>query len=272
MTVLGKILVFFVLFLSLVWSALTVNAYVTRTNWKNALDATAKKLDEAAASARNQKDYADAQKAAADAALAGRDEEIRNLRQQLGAIQKSLDDARQQLTAKTAAQQDQDTPTKLLQNTIAKLENQVNQLQASQNAAEQRVNTAVVGEQKAKDAQLTAEIDRDASRRRAEELEKLLLRASGQSGVAGTVQRPQVHEDFKATVESVTEDLAEISLGAGAGVQKGAELAIYRSGENRYLGKLIITQVGPYSAVGQFQPVRRGEAVKKGDTVIASIR
>ena len=55
MTILGKMLVFLVLVLTLVWNGLVVNAYVTRTNWRAEAKRSQDKAVEAADSANKMK-------------------------------------------------------------------------------------------------------------------------------------------------------------------------------------------------------------------------
>src|SRR6516165_5492529 len=65
MTILGKVLVFVVLVLSIVWNALVVNAYVTRTNWQAEAKRSQAKAKEAADSATAVKNLVDEERSTA---------------------------------------------------------------------------------------------------------------------------------------------------------------------------------------------------------------
>lgn len=250
MTILGKVLVFFVLILSLAWTALTVNAFVTRTNFKKALDDANKKLDEAAASARNQQKYASDIADTAAVALAQKDEEIKRLTQKVSAETTARATAEKQLADKQAGQIDLNGQLALSQSNVAKTQAQVDQLQKSQTELEKRANDSQIAAEKAKDDKLQAEIERDAQGRRANQLEQAKLKGSG-----GIDAAPEVPADFKATVTAVTGDQIEINLGANAGLQKGSILSISRTKpEPKYVGQLVITTVRPFDAVGRFVP------------------
>jgi Na+-transporting methylmalonyl-CoA/oxaloacetate decarboxylase gamma subunit len=280
MTVLGKVMVFFVLVLSLVWTWLTMNAFVTRTNWKTQYDAAAKELQAANAALDAQAKYYEGQRQAADVTAGQQREEIGRLRQQVAALTKDKDDATAKLTAKLAAEQEADAPTRALQNEKVKLQNQVDLLQAETTKSEQRVNESLIARQKALDDKLQAEIDRDAARRRADQLATVIDRQNDRSGGPGS-GTPAVDEGFRATVLSVAGngEEVEISLGANADLKKGAVLQVYRNKpEPKYVGQLQVTRVEPYSAVGRFIPragVRRptgDDLPRKDDTVAGAIR
>src|SRR5438094_8866284 len=105
MTILGKILLFVVLVLSLVWTGLTVNAYVTRTNWAN----DAKKWKDLGESAKQSADYqrklAEDGRNAAAAQIAALRNDLAALQTQLAAQTKAAADFRQQLAQKVDADQ-----------------------------------------------------------------------------------------------------------------------------------------------------------------------
>ena len=65
MTILGKMLVFVVLVLSIVWNALVVNSYVARTNWQKRAAEYEKKAQDAATSATSMKALLEEERAAA---------------------------------------------------------------------------------------------------------------------------------------------------------------------------------------------------------------
>lgn len=276
MTALGKILVFVVLVLALVWNALVVNAYVTRANWKTELDKTAKKLSEASESANAERARSDRTREAADAVIAQLKEEIGRLRTSEKTLADNLKDAQDKIAAAQtagAALQTRDTQEKA---NAQKTQQQVDVLQKELSASEKKANDALIGEQKARNDALQAKINEEAAKRRADELEGTVLKMKdpnlGKGGV-GSI-RPQVDKDFKATVTSVDGNDVVINLGANARLQKGAVLSISRyKPEAKYVGTLTITSVDPFYAVGRFTApatvARPGpnDLPKAGDTV-----
>lgn len=275
MTILGKILVFVVMVLSLLWSALVVNAYVTRVNWKAELDRSRQKLTEAAEVANAERTRSDRIREAADAVIAQLKEENNRLQTMV----KTLDDQRGDLETKLAALQkaEEGTQTRDVQekaNTVKTLK-QVEVLQKELDASEKAKNDAIIAAQKSKNDELQAKIDAESARRRADELEGKLLKLNDPNRGSGGVGslRPQVDRDFKATVTSVDGDSVVINLGANARLQKGAVLTLSRyKPEPKFVGTLTITSVDPFYAVGRFTPpatvARPGpnDMPKAGDT------
>jgi len=277
MTILRKVLLFFVLVLSLVWAGLTVNVYVTRTNWANAAGKWQDKAKEAQDSAAYQRKQAEAVRDASAAKVANMQREIDELRTKGDTLTREVAAARQQLNEKITAQQVAIPPDQLLQANIARLQKQVDILQASLSTMEGQLNVATIATEKSKADALRATIDRDAALKARDDLEVRLLALNDQlaelkSG-RGQSSRLAPPEDFKATVTDVKGDLVEISLGANAKLQKGAVLSIWRNKpEAKYVGTLTITTLGPYDAAGQFTPPPGSRATgenlpKKGDTV-----
>jgi hypothetical protein len=274
MTILGKVLLFFVMVLSVLWAGLTVNVFVTRTNWANSAQAWEKKAKEAAESATNQRKQAEATRDAAAARVANMQREIDSLKTQVDQLTKETAKAQQELATKIQAQQVAIPPDQLLQANIARLQKQVDLLQASVADMEGKTNTATIAAEKAKADALRATIDRDAALKARDDLEARVLQLNDQYAElkSGRSQSSKTAppDGFKATVTEVSGDLVSINLGANAKLQKNAELSVWRPG--RYVGKLTITRVDPFSADGRFSPPAGlrmvGENVPKvGDTV-----
>lgn len=276
MTILGKLLLFLVLVLSLVWTGLTVNAYVTRTNWANDAKKWQDQAKAASDSANYQRKLAEDVRNAAGAQLAVLRNEVAGLTTARETLSREVAAAQKQLADKTAADQLGDPQAKLLQANIARLQKQVDLLQASLNTMEKTLNDAVVAAEKSKGDALKASIDRDAALRRADDLELRLQDAMDRytalrTGQTGRSARTAPPEDLRATVTKVTGDLVEINLGENAKLQKGAQLSIWRG--SKYLGSMTLTFTDPFGAVGQFKPptgVTRpnpADLPKEGDTV-----
>jgi hypothetical protein len=79
-------------------------------------------------------------------------------------------------------------------------------------------------------------------------------------------------EQVRGTIKSIDGNLATISIGTDAGVNKDNVLYIYRlSPAPEYIGELTILSATPFEAVGRVKTARRQAAVKPGDEVASRI-
>jgi hypothetical protein len=259
MTALGKILVFLVLVLSLAFNALVVNAYVARTNWKNASEKSAKSAADAAASANSMKTLLDETVAANEDAKRVLREERDRLYNQVVVLQAEvnrLDDAnKQQLAAATRLNGQID----VLQANINRLTKQVDDYDKLLAAKELQINQLTAQANASKVAENKAKLDAAAERQRAEQfaqriqdLQDQLDRALRQGrGDRGTPLPP----NFRGTVESYDRSSGLITLtpGLDAGVAKGARMSVFRlAGGGKFLGTLEVLTSDPKNAVGRF--------------------
>jgi hypothetical protein len=260
MTALGKVLVFFVLLLALIWTGLTVNVYATRTNWANAARDWEKKAKEAQDSANYQRNLAQQTRDASAARIASLQTEVDRLQGSTATLNTQVADLQKKLGDLEAVAQQAGPAAQALQANIARLQKQVDLLQGSLSTMEKSLNEATIAAEKAKGNELKATIDRDAALKRADDLETRVLALTDQladirSGRTGVSARLAPPDDFRATVTKVDGDQVEINLGANAKLQKGAVLSLWRAKPQvKYLGSLTITLVDPFGAVGTFSP------------------
>jgi hypothetical protein len=263
MNTLGKILVFFVLILSVIWNYLVVNAYATRTNYKAELDNTRKLYAEAAKSADALKKQLEELKSASDAVVAQHVASIRNLEAKV----KNAEDAAQQanneqlkgITDRSAKVQN----IELLKSDNITKDGQISILQSRNTGLNNQVNDSTIAEQKAKNEALAADIERRAALSKAEKTEKDLLNANeqlqnakrGGTGGIGVDRIPPTDPDFRAVVTTVDSGVVEINQGTNNGLQKGAVLDLSRPSAKKYVGKLVIERTTPFSATGRFVPL-----------------
>jgi predicted nucleic acid-binding Zn-ribbon protein len=280
MNTLGKILVFFVMVLSLIWNYLVVNAYATRTNYKTELEKTQKLYAEAAKSAQNSAKLAEEQRAAADSTISQLSAEITSLRARVQAAENDSAGYKAKVEEIGKDKEGYVTAAQLQQTGIKTLQSQVDVLRGQVNDLDKKLNDATIAEQKAENEKLQARIERDAANRKSDDYEKRLLdlndkyfdlQNGGRGGGGSRV--PPTDPDFRATVTAATGERVEISLGGNAGLQKGAVLDVSRPSAKKYLGKLTIERVDPFGATGRFTPlagVGRAAAAdlpQKGDVV-----
>lgn len=285
MTAIGKMLVFLILVLSLIWNFLVLNAYTARTNWQR----EAKKYQiEAVAAAES----ANKMKALRDVEAESADDAKRSLQQGSDRYYTQLDQlyqARATLNAQyntafsdaqkkaAAAAQQQANNEKLsgqvteLDNQLKKKEEQVAQLVTAANLARADMERAKLEAAAFKRA---SEANQDRVQKLQEEIAEAKL---GGSGIPG-VRSPAAPVGYRGTITYVEQDktgvLIEFGPGLDAKLQKGTVLQVNRlTPTGRYLGKLTVIFVNTKQAVGQFEPATRGtvpagEALPKvGDQV-----
>jgi hypothetical protein len=263
MTAIGKMMVFLVLVISLVFNFLTVNAYVTRTNWR--AEAVKYKADTAKAveSANSMKTLVESEQAAgADAQRVLREESARYYSQN-AVLQKQLVELTDLYNKAFTAANTQATEVAALQANIAKLTKQIedndkmlasltDQLNKQTLAAEQSKVEADKQRLEAQSRQLQVE-------RLSERLEALREENQQYRAEFGDLRRrqggPSLPETFRGTVKKIEGDLVVFTPGLDAGVQKGAVLNVARYGANpKYLGTITVLAADPKEASGRFAP------------------
>ncbi|MDY3553069.1 hypothetical protein R5W24_002160 [Gemmata sp. JC717] len=293
MSWLGKILTFLVLIASVAWMALTLNVYVTRTNWKARADAAEKALKESEANRRaelstsatevarmanllsaERSRTADLDKALAEQKASGSksDEEFRKLTNNYAVLQQSVQLLVAQQKATLSELEDTRGRNTLLEN------NRVQLVRDAEAANRERLRA----ENEAKLARAIS--DENVARAAVLQAQLSELRQPGGGGGAATVLRSidkvpaPLPENVRGTV---TSDLAgsfvEISIGLDAGVTPGARLDVFReTNGGRYLGTLVVTKSAyPKNAVAEFRPasqvpvsqLKPEELPRKGDQV-----
>jgi hypothetical protein len=292
MTVLGKILVFVILVLSLLWTFLTASAFAARTNWQ----AQAKRYQEEAQKAGQ---AATAMKTLLDAEREQSDDRARVLRAdleraeataaQMRADRDTLYAAYQTLQAtnqKVAAeQQPLIGRAERLQAEVGIKDDQIRQKDAQLNALTLSEQAAVV---KANEQANVAKAQTDRANRLADQVQQLqeaLATAASRGGLTRPGQPAEVRVPapaaFRATVTGVQrvsdrELLVTINQGLDAGLQRNTELTLSRlTGQGQYLGRLLITQVNPKEAIGRFLPpsgkhLTSDDLPRAGDTATGS--
>jgi hypothetical protein len=275
MTALGKMLVFLVLVLSLVWNGLVVNAYVTRTNWKNEATFYQGEATRAADSANKMKALLEAQREAAKSEKLALEAGNVRLAKQVGDYQTSLGNLNKTYGDFFTKTTELSNKTTQFEANVSKLLTQVNDQSAQIGQREKEIDTLTIEAGKNKLAAERAQLDAAAQQQRADTLAQRLqnltdeleeLKRRGVGGGGGPPARPgervpPAPERFSGTVQSrdVIGDAVYVTLtpGLDAGLQKGARLTVYRLKPAKYLGKLVITQANPKEAIGRFE-VRPG--------------
>jgi hypothetical protein len=288
MTWLGKLLTFVVMVGAAVWAYFTVQAFVTRANWKAELDkykAAFKASEDARATemARNRssedalKRLLDLQRektAGLEKQVFALDTDTKKLTNDLNKLQTEYDKADVKATIQAANQQ----------NTL----NELDQVRARSNALEDERQKLVIAREDALREKVRAENFGKLQAAIAEEYAKRIenltdqvatLKASGGSqNLLRTFDKPPPPspENLRGQVERVAGDLVQISVGIDAGVSKNTVLDVIRTdGGGRFVGTLKVFDVHPKYAIAVFTParpvpmerLRPEELPKQGDVV-----
>ena len=278
MTAMGKMLVILVLVLSIIWNFLVVNAYATRTNWRNEAIKAQTAATNAAESATKMKALLDSERESSeDAKRALREERDRYYAQVAQLLSERDTLAQQYNTAFADSQKRSAIATDLAANRAA-LQGQVKELDDKLKRIEVAMNDLILERDKFKVEANTAKISEAAKTQQAERLGDLLTKANEElaearrpgGGVPGqrTVPAPV---GFRGTVTGRDGNLISLNVGLDAGLQKGTALRVERMGANpKYLGKITILTANQKIAVGQYEKpagVSAEDFPKPGDQV-----
>jgi hypothetical protein len=286
MTLVGKILVFFVLFFSLLLGGLIVADYSTRTQWAAGVKERDDKIKVLTASLGTYQ--AEAEKAVADG-----DARIKQLDAQLKKVQADLVAEKQQtsslteklssassLTAKSSAVQD--SATTEIQKSRQDLDKMRATLQEEINKNNDLVKQANEEHDKAVAAGIQMKAVQDTNlrleaqmRQMAEDMARLKAGPATGTTVAKSTQNPPP-EDVEGLIDRVDRSgLMQLTIGSDAGLAKGHTLFAYRlspvPAQSKYLGPVRVVEVTPNSAI--VEPVKRlTDTPKAGDHVASKIR
>jgi hypothetical protein len=278
MTPLGKMLAIFVFLLALVWAWLTVNTFVSRTNWKAEAEKFQKLAVASAEGADSIKREVDAERSATKAKLlaAERDRDAaiaktRALADEVTQLKAGIDN---KLTDAAKA-----NPAIGADNSRQKeLQAEVVNLTTSLGEAQKLMKTLTVETQAAKLAQEQAQRDAAAEKQRAGAMESQLRTTDDKLKDAlarlklgigeGVAVRPTAPEGFRGTVKSVSGEFVEITPGGATGLRSGTKLKVSRlDGKNplnsKFVGYVIVRdEIDPDKAAAQFVPPYRGLGAK----------
>jgi hypothetical protein len=290
MTILGKILVFVILVLSLLWTFLTASTFAARTNWQARSKQYQDEAQKAATAATSMKALLDSEREESDERV----RVIREDRDRYEALAKTVRDERDgllkqynDLLASTQKQSAEVAPLigqkeKLIAE-VALKDDQIRQKDAELNRLVVTQNEAVV---KANTEANVAKAQKERADRLAEEVQRLgealttARRGGGGRPGEPTEVRSPAPDRFRASVVNTARDGNElfvtINQGLDAGLLRNTELTLSRlNGQGKYLGKLVITSVDPKQAVGRFiRPAGRqltpDDLPRAGDLVTGS--
>ena len=282
MTYVGKILVLLIMAMSLVFLGVSVTAFVTATNWKEATakkDADLKKVQGQLATSDSGKKDAEAKLQTAQAELAATtkkfEDQLNNLRTEATNAQA---EKTQLQTALTDANTNSSLATAESQARTAEMTKLRDQLSASVD-----VGNKLKIEQTEKNVQiLTLQRQLEASDRSGKGLRENLAKALTQLQKAGLptdlrqVASSEIPVDVEGKVLKVDAKnrSLEISIGSDDGVFTGMELFLFRtSPQPEFLGKVKVGLVESDQAVATvIGNTVHGKKIMEGDNVSSTLR
>lgn len=289
MTAIGKMLVFLVLVLSLIWNALVINAYTARTNWQREAKKYQAEAILAAESANKMKSLRDAEAESADDAKRALQQERDRYYTQVAQLVTVRDTLNQQYNVAFSEAQKKAATAAQLHAMTEKLSGQIKVIDDELKKVEEKGNQLVIAANLARAAQSRAEIERDrykiaaeANREFAQKLQDQLTEARlGTGGIVG-VRTPNAPAGFSGSVIAVEVDArtttvyVEFTPGLDTGLQVGTVLRVDRlTPAGVFVGKLTVTLVNSKKGVGVFEPAEKRAALtpdrlpKVGDAVKA---
>ncbi len=282
MTYVGKILVLLIMAMSLVFLGVSVTAFVTVTNWKEAHKKSQddlKKVQGQLATSNSEKSDAKAELDKAKSEFAA---QAKKYDDQIAAQAADLTTAKGQITQLNTTLTDAQANATLAVAEAQARTGEMTQLRTQLSASIDSGNKLKI-EQTEKNTQiLTLQRQLDASERSAKGLRENLAKALSQLQKAGistnlqSVAASEIPSDVEGKVLKIDAKgrTMELSIGADDGVFVGMELYLFRTQPMaEYLGKVRVTAVdGDQSVAAVIGNTINGKKIKEGDNVSSTLR
>lgn len=285
MNIIGKIFVFAVFVMSLVFMSFAVAVFSTHTNWQEEIERTAEQvqagkplgykaqLEEAKKERESLTTEIDKLAAQVSEAEASRDQIVAKIQTALELKDKELQDLRK---TKDEREDEREKAQSELTATRAELEKVTKTVDDLR--AEIRGMQSKVDEQVDQTAKLAGELHEKESfleiaKERKEQLEKQVSNARlllKQHGLAiDSLPRDHV-PTIDGVVTAVADESIEVTLGGDDGVQMGHFLEVWRNDE--YLGRVQVISVKSDRSIGRVVPEFRRGIIQPGDRVATRLK
>jgi chromosome segregation ATPase len=272
MNTIGKIFVFAVLIMSVVFMSFAVAIFSSHTNWQKEskrlegelTKVTGERQQKEAAITKLNEDLA-ASKAARDRVVAALQAALAEKNSELADLQDKRDDQLVKLDNDIAelsrAKQERDEAEKL----IARLRDEIKDLQEDLKGMVNRGAELAAKLHQSESELAMASERRDQLERQVSDARQMLT----QNGLS--LQRPKnIIPEVDGVVTAVSDNLVEVSIGSDDGLQKGHELEVFRA--DQYLGRLEVVSVTPDRAVVRILKDYARGIVQRGDRVATRLK
>ncbi len=263
MTIVGKIMVWVVLVLSLASCAFGVMSYASRIRWVESVReyekqyrVSQKNSEQFYQEWQKAKGEADARVAAVEAREKALRDEVEGSKTQLAAAAKKVQDAEtrfaQAETAAKAAQADvtrRQADVEKMRDTLATEINRNTQLVKDANNMRDRAVSAEIQVKSLKDTSLRME---GQLQEQAKEIARLKQNVGSSSRSLASGSNPPPENVEGRVTAAGTDGLLQLSIGSDAGLASGHTLELFRTQPRpTYLGKVRVIHVTPHEAVAQ---------------------
>jgi septal ring factor EnvC (AmiA/AmiB activator) len=285
MNIIGKIFVFAVFVMSLVFMSFAIALFSTHTNWRDEITRTADQVQAGKPlgyklqleEAKKERETLTAEIARLTAEVAAsevaRDQVVAKIQTALEEKDKELQDLRSDKDVREDERQKAQDQLKVAQDELKKAAETVGELRADIAKQQNTVNEAVArsaklaGELHEKESFLEIATERKAQLEKQVANARLLLK---QHGLAlESLPRDQV-PPAAGVVTAVADDSVEVTLGGDDGIQMGHFLEVYRN--DQYLGRVQVISVKPDRCMGRvIREFKRGD-IQPGDRVATRLK
>ena len=285
MNVIGKIFVFAVFIMSLVFMTMAVAIFSSRTNWEREVNRKPEEVRagekpgykfqiQAAEEEREKlKTEIDRLKTEIAKEEAARDQVIAKLQSAIGEKDTELSKLRDEKEKRETAQQEAiaklETAEKNLEQAVMQVQELREKVTKQQVAVDEQVGkiAAVAQQLHAKEAELEIAKERKAQLEKQVANARILLKQSGLT--VDSLPKDRV-PSLDGNVIAVADGAIEVSLGGDEGLQEGHTLEVYRDGE--YLGRARVRTVMPDRAIAVLLKDYVRGVVQRGDKVTTRLK
>lgn len=272
MNTIGKIFIFAVLIMSVVFMSFAVAIFASHTNWKkeserltNELQLAQKERAEKEArltelreqNTQSLHDRAEVIKKL-EAAIAEKDDELQDLRKKRDA---DLDKLSSDIESLTAAKLERDKAQKIVNELREEIAGLQENLQSSVNRG---------AELAAELHQAESELSMATERKKQLEMQVVTAREVLKQNGLSLVRPKHIVPLVDGVITAVADELVEVSIGSDDGLQPGHELEVFRADE--YVGRLRVVSVKPDRAVVRILKDFTRGIVQRGDRVATRLK
>ena len=273
MTLVGKIFIVLILFMSVMFMAFAVSVYSTHINWKERVatvqqqvNTTRQDKDRLAAEVESQKTSLSFERAARREALVNLEQRAQEKTQLLEAKERQYQDLLAQQRNAIQSVENAQRQSDQLQAQVTDLRQQI--LDAQQDRDAQFATVRKLTDQLHEAESIRANLER-----RRQKLEEDLAMSTNVLKVNGLSKDSDVTgipPKLYGQVRSVGNDLIEITIGKDDGLQPGHTVEVSR--QDRYLGRGVVTRVSYDSAVARLLTEYKKAPIREGDSVQTKVR
>ncbi len=270
MTLIGKILVFVILVMSIIFMTFTILVYSTHRNWRELAEGLNTKLKNAEQLIQEKQTERDQLENRLAHERASRAEAIAVLESSKSSLEQGLAQEKEKFDQLYAANNNAINTLKQNQSEMARLKDEVEKIRGEIRITRQDRDTQLGKARELTDKLNQGEGELRRLKERSDELVSQLSRAQlvlDRNDLSIDAPIDGLPPKVDGVVTAVRdENLIEVSVGADEGLRRGHTLEVYRQ-DGGYLGRVIVIETNPDRAVTRVIPEFRQGVIRKGDRV-----